>query len=182
MEIKKFVDLNGNLVHYNKNYNKNSNPIPNIKAIAYFNSNIKGSVIFEEIPNDLVLVKVNLSGFIPNTIHGFHVHESGDLSKSCDSLCGHFNPYNVEHGVRDDIIRHVGDLGNIIADQYGKVQIQFLDKFIKLRGEFANIIGRSLIIHEDPDDCGKTLHKLSKITGNSGRRLACAIIGYKSKC
>lgn len=32
--------------------------------------------------------------------HGFHIHHYGDLSKSCDSLGGHFNPVGVNHGSR----------------------------------------------------------------------------------
>lgn len=154
-----------------------------IKAIAFFNTNtINGTVLFEEIQNDMVNLKIDLTGFEPNSTHGFHVHESGDLTKGCDSMCAHFNPFNLTHGGREDKIRHVGDLGNIIADSGGNVQIEFTDHLIKLRGDIANIIGRGLIIHEEEDDCGKTSHELSKTTGNSGKRIACTIIGYTSKC
>jgi len=166
-----------------------SNPKPkSIKAIGYFDgsmNNIKGKVLFEEIiEKDVIKVKItiNLTGFIPNSKHGFHVHESGDLSKGCESMCAHFNPYNKTHGDRHDKNRHVGDLGNIISDENGNVNNEFIDDIIKLRGSEANIIGRGLIIHEDADDCGKTAHPLSKTTGNSGKRIACAIIGYKSDC
>ena len=154
-----------------------------VNAIAYFNTTtIKGIVYFKELPNDLVEVNVNLEGFEPNTTHGFHVHESGDLTKGCDSLCAHFNPFNKSHGGREDEIRHVGDLGNITSNSFGIIKIIFTDHLIKLRGDESNIIGRGLIIHNDPDDCGKTTHELSKTTGNSGKRIACAIIGYASKC
>lgn len=152
-----------------------------IKAIAFFNNeDIKGCVQFEEVDNNQVLVKVNLQGFISNSIHGFHVHEYGDLSDGCNSMCAHFNPHNKEHGGREDIERHVGDLGNLEADDEGKVNIEFLDNFIKLRGDIENIIGRGLIIHEDKDDCGKGNYPDSKITGHSGKRIACSIIGYSS--
>ena len=161
--------------------NQNKNIL--IKAIAFFNSNtIKGTVEFEEVSDDLVKVKINLNGFEPNTAHGFHVHETGDLTKGCESMCAHFNPFNVAHGGRDDVIRHVGDLGNIVANDQGIVQMEFTDHLIKLRGDDTNIIGRGLIVHEGEDDCGKTSHELSKTTGNSGKRIACAIIGYASKC
>ena len=154
-----------------------------IKAIAFFNTNtIQGTVEFEEVSYDFVKVKINLTGFVPESAHGFHVHETGDLTKGCESMCAHFNPYNTTHGGRDDVIRHVGDLGNIIANSEGIINMEFTDHLIKLRGNEANIIGRGLIIHEDEDDCGKTSHKLSKTTGNSGKRIACAIIGYASKC
>ncbi len=194
LESKKFVGLNGNLVGINtSNYNNydynhyqfkggNEN-IKLIKAIAFFNGEkIKGTVIFDELTNGLVNVIINLTGFEPNTTHGFHVHESGDLTNGCESMCAHFNPFNNTHGGRDDEIRHVGDLGNIIADSEGNVQMEFTDHLIKLRGDTSNIVGRGLIIHADPDDCGKTLHEQSKTTGNSGKRIACGIIGYASTC
>jgi len=168
----------------NINYHGGSNENNIIKAIAVFSSqdNVKGTVNFEQINEDNVRVIINLEGFKANTIHGFHVHESGDLSKGCESMCGHFNPFNKNHGDRNDIDRHVGDLGNLVADDQGKVNIEFVDNIIKLDGNQSNIIGRGLIIHADPDDCGKTNHSSSKITGNSGKRIACAIIGYASKC
>ena len=154
-----------------------------IKAIAFFNGDkVKGIVLFEETTNNNVRVKIDLSELEPNSTHGFHVHESGDLTKGCDSTCAHFNPYNKTHGSRDDIERHVGDLGNIIADSNGRVQMEFIDNLIKLRGDLTNIIGRGLVIHEDIDDCGKGSHPTSLTTGNSGKRIGCAIIGYASLC
>lgn len=157
----------------------------NIKAIAFFsNSDIKGTVRFEEIfhldNKNEILVDINLEGFIPNTLHGFHIHETGDLSNGCDSMCAHFNPKNKSHGGRDDEERHIGDLGNLQADNEGKVKLCFYDKLIKLRGDDSNIIGRGVVIHADPDDCGKGEHTDSKTTGHSGKRIACAIIGYAS--
>ncbi len=163
-------------------------PIKPIKAIGYFDgsmSNISGKVLFEEVvinSENLVKVNVNLTGFAANSIHGFHVHESGDLSEGCGSMCAHLNPFGTTHGGRDDVIRHVGDLGNIMADEFGKVQIEFTDSQIKLRGLESNIIGRGLIIHADPDDCGKGTHSTSKTTGNSGDRIACTVIGYARAC
>ena len=68
------------------------------------------------------------------------------------------------------------------GDSNGRVSIQFTDHLIKLRGNEANIIGRGLIVHADPDDCGKGHVPESKTTGNSGSRIACALIGYASKC
>jgi Cu-Zn family superoxide dismutase len=168
------------LKYKNKYLDSKQNQVKNkIKAIAFFDGEkIKGTVEFEETEDKQVLVKVNLKGFEPNTTHGFHVHESGDLTSGCDSLCAHFNPYNQDHGGKDDLVRHVGDLGNLEADSEGKVSIEFTDHMIKLRGDAANVIGRGLIVHADPDDCGKGSFPDSKTTGHSGKRIGCAIIGY----
>lgn len=167
------------------NSNSNSNKLDLIKAIGYFNGpEIFGLVEFDEIetPTGLAVnVNINLKGFEPNTIHGFHVHEYGDLSKGCESMCNHFNPFGQIHGSREDEQRHVGDLGNIIADSNGIANYNFIDYIIKLRGDIANIIGRGLIVHANPDDCGKGTNSSSKINGNAGKRIGCAIIGYSSK-
>jgi Cu-Zn family superoxide dismutase len=42
-------------------------------------------------------------------------------------------------------------------------------------GEFS-VIGRSFMVHADPDDCGRGGVELSKTTGNAGARLACGEI------
>ena len=54
------------------------------------------------------------------------------------------------------------------------------DKFISLTGA-NSIIGRSLVVHADPDDLGKGGHELSKTTGNAGARSSCGIIGFKQE-
>ena len=54
-----------------------------------------------------------------------------------------------------------------------------------MHGYKYNIIGRGLVIHEDPDDLGLGGDKTSLTTGNSGKRIACAVIGYarpRAKC
>jgi Cu-Zn family superoxide dismutase len=45
------------------------------------------------------------------------------------------------------------------------------------------MIGRSLVIHESPDDLGMGGHQDSLTTGHAGDRITCAVIGYsKKKC
>lgn len=60
----------------------------------------------------------------------------------------------------------------------GKTNYQFTDNLIKLRGNKANIIGRGLIIHAEPDDLGQGVNSASLVNGNAGKRIGCAIIGY----
>jgi len=150
-----------------------------IYAIAVFNDTIKGYVKFsEDLVNNQVKIELNITGLKPNGIHGFHVHEAGDLTDKCTSMCAHFNPYGTNHGCPGMKERHVGDLGNITANNKGQTTYTFYDNIIKLRGAKSNIIGRGLIIHEDKDDCGQGGNAESLKTGNSGKRIACAVIGY----
>jgi superoxide dismutase, Cu-Zn family len=151
------------------------------KGIAIFQGKINGSVRFSEMPDKKhIAIDVEVKGLNKNALHGFHVHEYGDLSDGCNSMCAHLNPYNETHGGPETIHRHVGDLGNLKSDGHGCANFRFYDNMIKLRGTKSNIIGRGLIIHEDEDDCGLGKNKESKITGNAGKRIACAVIGFAS--
>jgi Cu-Zn family superoxide dismutase len=154
-----------------------------IIAIAVFNSpKIKGFINFyEDYKNKKTLIELNLQGLKKNGIHGFHIHEAGDLTENCMGACAHFNPFNKNHGGINSKERHLGDLGNIIADKDGNVKYNISDKHIKLYGTKRNIIGRSVVIHEDEDDNGLGGHDDSLTTGHAGKRLACAVIGYSKK-
>lgn len=151
-----------------------------IKAIAVFDDKkIKGTVLFsEDLENNCIIINIDIQGLKKNFLHGFHVHESGDLTNKCDSMCAHFNPYHKNHGCPGVKERHVGDLGNLETDEYGNATYSITDNYIKLRGTKANIIGRGLIIHADIDDCGLGGDETSLKNGNAGKRIACAIIGY----
>lgn len=145
-----------------------------IVAIAVFEN---GTVQFTEV-NNRIKIDLNIKGLNPNSLHGFHVHEAGDLTDKCNTMCAHFNPYGNTHGSPQMSKRHVGDLGNIKTNYKGEAKYTFYDDVIKLRGTKCNIIGRGLIIHADEDDCGKGMNAESLITGNAGKRIACAVIGY----
>ena len=148
------------------------------RAVATFQGpKIKGTVHFKEY-GDLVQIDLNLQGLKKNSLHGFHVHRYGDLTNGCESMCEHFNPFDKTHGCPGMSNRHVGDLGNIQTDSLGNAKYTIFDDHIKLSGTKSNIIGRGLIIHEDPDDCGKGLKPESLKTGNAGKRIACAVIGH----
>ena len=150
-----------------------------IHAIAVFDKTpILGTVRFKEnLKKGVIMIDIRLTGLKPG-LHGFHVHEYGDMSDKCESMCAHFNPYGNTHGGPGDKCRHVGDLGNIMVHSDGTANYRMIDSTIKLRGTKSNIIGRGLIIHADEDDLGKGGYPDSLITGHAGKRIACAVIGY----
>jgi|TARA_B110000305_G_scaffold231187_1_gene284350 Cu-Zn family superoxide dismutase len=153
-----------------------------IVATTLFNHpHIKGTVEFEEKGNK-VIIKGNLkSTKYKNSSHGIHIHEAGDLSDNCMGACGHFNPYGKKHGGPTSKERHVGDLGNIRFDARGVAKFRMVDSLVKLRGTKANVIGRSLVVHEDMDDLGMGNHSDSLTTGHAGKRITCAVIGYSKR-
>lgn len=133
------------------------------------------SILHDPIDDFTKNIYINVSG-VKDGLHGIHIHKAGDLRDGCTSACDHYNPTNTTHG--DLYSGHSGDLGNIKVVNNICIASFYCDKFI-----VDEIIGRSLIIHENKDDLGLTNHKDSKITGNSGKRLCCSIIGIsKNSC
>ena len=173
-KISAIAVINPHLISSNKTTsNKTTSNIINNKCY--------GTIIFNEINKNKVEIKINLKN-IKEGLHGFHIHETGNLSKGCSSCCAHFNPTNTTHGDITDKIRHIGDLGNIKANKKGEVNMTLVDDRIKLRGTKYNIIGRSVVIHEKEDDLGRGGNAESLKTGNAGARIGCAVIGYKDPC
>ncbi|KAK2580569.1 hypothetical protein KPH14_007693 [Odynerus spinipes] len=148
-----------------------------VKAVCVLQGeSVKGTLHFEQAgASKPVKVTGEVSG-LKKGLHGFHVHEFGDNTNGCTSAGAHFNPNGKEHGGPTDAVRHVGDLGNIEAGDDGVAKVNITDQVIQLLGEH-NVVGRTLVVHADPDDLGKGGHELSKTTGNAGARIACGVIG-----
>ncbi len=87
-----------------------------MKAVCVLNSQttkkgISGVVYLEETADKKTRIYGSIRGLKPG-LHGFHIHEAGDMTKGCDSACAHYNPYGHNHGGLTSKKRHVGDLGN----------------------------------------------------------------------
>ena len=129
-----------------------------------------GEADFEQV-GDKVRVVVFVQGLKPGQEHGLHIHEVGDCSSGDGmSTKGHFNPFGKPHGHPGGAERHAGDLPALKANQEGRANVQIELDVITLTPGPANIIGRGLIVHADPDDY-KT-----QPTGNAGARIACGVI------
>ncbi len=133
-----------------------------------FGNYVKGIVTFEKEGSGIKIV-ADIEGLKPGK-HGFHIHEKGDCSAAdASSAGGHFNPLGTLHGSPDATVRHVGDLGNIEADQSGRAHYERFDKVIAFEGK-NSILDRAIIVHEKEDDF------VTQPTGNAGARVACGVI------
>ena len=70
---------------------------------------------------------------------------------------------------------HVGDLGNIVADEQGIARFKIVARRVDLSGD-PSVVGRAMVIHADEDDLGLGGDEESLKTGNAGERLACGVI------
>lgn len=141
------------------------------------NSGVSGTVSFEQKSADEpCTVTARITGLGASQLHGFHIHEFGDLTNGCVTAGGHFNPHGKTHGGPSDEVRHVGDLGNIQSNPSGVGYYNSQVGMVTLFGELT-VIGRSVVCHKDTDDCGKGGFEDSLTTGHAGARLACGTIG-----
>ena len=131
---------------------------------------VAGTVRFEQ-SGSKVIVTAAITGLKPNSEHGFHVHEKGDCSApDAMSAGGHFNPAGKPHGHHGKAERHAGDMPNLRADAAGTARVMWESELLSVGSGAANVIGRSVVIHRDPDDYA------SQPAGNSGPRLSCGVI------
>lgn len=147
-----------------------SGPVASAQLAATKGNATSGQVQFSQ-KGDKVLVTGEVRGLKPNAEHGFHVHDKGDCSSGDGmSTGGHFNPDGKAHGAHHQAEHHVGDLPSLKADAAGVARFSFELDTLSVGSGKADVVGRGLIVHRDPDDY-KT-----QPTGNSGPRLACGVI------
>lgn len=144
-------------------------PRAEAKLEARSGSLVAGIVTFSQ-SGDKLRIEAKVSGLTPGE-HGFHVHESGDCSaQDASSAKGHFNPGAKPHGHHGSAERHAGDMPNLVADAAGNATLRIDMGMLTLDNAPAGIVGRSVVVHADPDD-----YK-SQPAGNSGKRIACGTI------
>jgi len=149
-----------------------------MKGVATFKGEggVEGDTTFEDSTSGLV-IRAKFTR-LPSGEHGFHIHSNGDLrGEGCLGACSHYEkgPKRNHGGAPGSGERHTGDLGNIsrVGHTYS----------YKLAGvTVLDLLGRSLIVHADPDDLGKGGEVDSLTTGHSGKRIACSLIGRAVNC
>ena len=134
-------------------------------------STVSGEGTFVE-NNGKVTFTANFKGLKPG-IHAIHIHEKSDCSAADGSSAGgHWNPTFKKHGKLGEGEAHKGDIGNFTADEFGNGSITFTTSEWSIGGDDTtkDILGKSLIVHQGPDDY------ISQPSGNSGARVACSAI------
>lgn len=130
---------------------------------------LKSDIKLEETSKGIIIT-AEVSGLRPGSVHGFHIHEKGECKgPDFESAGGHLNPTHHEHNAPTAESKHLGDLGNIVANDRGVAKTEVVipaEEGVKL----SALTGKAFIMHDKPDDMS------SQPAGNAGDRLACGII------
>lgn len=137
---------------------KGGKKYPNIQGIVTFKETKQGVIVTAKINN---LPHNNIK--CNNKIFGFHIHKgtscTGNAEDEFANVLTHYNPQNCKHP------HHAGDLPPLFEND-GYAYLSFLTNRFKVK----DIIGKAIIIHEQPDDF------TTDPSGNSGQKIACGII------
>lgn len=128
------------------------------------NGRLSGTVKFYDAP-DGVLVEAIIFG-LPNAappyasaFYGFHIHENGNCTEPFEQTGDHYNPDGTPHP------NHAGDMPPLLGNHGFAYSVFYTARF-----KLSEIIGRSVIIHDSPDDF------TSQPSGSSGTKIACGVI------
>lgn len=112
-----------------------------------------------------VLIVAEISG-LPESetgFFGFHIHQGESCSGTDFSGTGsHYNPSDQAHP------KHAGDLPPLLVCRGNAYLSVKTDRF-----SVQEIIGRTVVIHSDPDDFR------SQPAGNAGKKITCGVIRKK---
>jgi Cu-Zn family superoxide dismutase len=137
---------------------------------GYTDSTIQGTVTFQAVA-DSMLIQGSVSGLIPGTKYGVHVHEFGDCTTP-NASGAHFDSIGQVHGNPDDTLplHHFGDLPNLVVDANGTGHFEITTNSMSLGTGSRSILGRSVVVHLLPDDY------VTQPAGGTDGRIACGII------
>ncbi|MCI8423025.1 MAG: superoxide dismutase family protein [Lawsonibacter sp.] len=129
---------------------------------------ILGVVRFYQI-NEGVIVWAEVNGLpLPERpcqerVFGFHIHKGTDCKGNMDDpfadAMSHYDLSGCEHPY------HAGDLPPLFGNNGFALSIFLTDRF-----SVKEVIGRTVIIHDHPDDFA------TQPSGNSGTKIACGVI------
>lgn len=136
-------------------------------------SQVTGNATFTE-KDGVVNMELRIRNAPPG-VHAVHIHEFGDCSDpEAKSAGSHWNPTGSPHGKWGHGGAHLGDIGNLEVDAAGEGTVTLSTNLWTIGdGAASDIVGKSLIIHADPDDF------VTQPTGNAGGRIGCGVIRLK---
>ena len=123
---------------------------------------LSGCVCFYQ-ENGCVLIVARISGMPRESgtgFFGFHIHQGGTCcGTDFSGTSSHYNPTGQEHP------EHAGDLPPLLCC-HGNAYLSVRTDRLSVN----EVIGRTVVIHSDPDDFR------TQPAGNAGKKIACGVI------
>lgn len=130
-----------------------------------------GTATLAQGANGVVVISVQARG-LPEGMHGFHIHQTGQCEPDFQAAGDHYNPDDKQHGYMNEAGFHAGDLPNIQFDAQNNARADMFTTQVSLAADAPNTVfdtdGSAFIIHENPDSY--------QAEAGAGGRLACGVI------
>jgi len=136
-------------------YVKGNKFYPNINGKVEFYQTSAGVLVVTEIEN--LKIETNKTGF-----YAMHIHNGENCNETPNGEfkdTSHYNPENKTHP------NHAGDLPNLLSNDGYVFNVLLTERFL-----VNDIIGKTVMIHQNPDD------ERTDPSGNSGTKIACGKI------
>lgn len=102
-------------------------------------------------------------------IFAFHIHDGEECTGNADDPFAnagkHYDPYDCGHPY------HAGDMPPLFGNNGFALSVFLSDRF-----SVREVIGKTVIIHDKPDDF------TTQPSGNAGQRIACGVIRSRHAC
>jgi len=135
-----------------------SESFPGVSGIVRFYQTNEGAIVYAEIGG-----LPDGNGPCHGRVFGFHIHAGGDCSGNMDDLfadaMSHYDAKGCEHPY------HAGDMPPLFGNDGLAVSAFLTNRFM-----VGEVIGKTVIIHDKPDDF------TTQPSGNSGTKIACGVI------
>ncbi len=135
-----------------------SESFPNLSGTVRFYQTKEGTIVLAEIsglPHSELPCR--------DRVFGFHIHQGtgcgGNMDDPFANVMSHYDPYGCEHP------HHAGDLPPLFGNNGFALSL-----FLTRRFSVDEVIGRTVIIHDHPDDF------TTQPSGGSGTKIACGVI------
>jgi Cu-Zn family superoxide dismutase len=147
---------------------RGASPSSRLNGIVYFRDVSGGTEVYVEVTG-LPPYRPGTANTPPIGPHGFHIHgmgncQVGNPNNPFTASGEHWNPTNQPHG------NHAGDFPVLFSNN-GYTRMSFFTNKFKV----SDVIGKSVIIHENPDDYR------TQPAGASGKRIGCGVIRVVSQ-
>lgn len=142
------------------------------KISGYSPNTEKGTIHFTPIKKRGLRIRGEIKGLLANRSYGIHIHKTGNCADP-DASGGHFDPggsnMQGEPGGSPGA-HHAGDLPNLATGEDGIGRLDFTTNALGAGASDFTVIGRSIVIHAQPDDYQ------TQPSGGSGEKIACGVI------